>query len=212
MAAAMTTPNTLLETFQPRSQTARLLSNVVLVVLGTLVLAAAAKFKVPLPPVPFTLQSLAVAIIAAAFGWRIGVATVALYIIEGLSGLPVFASGGGPAYVMNPSFGFILGWLPMALLIGWAADRGMAGNVALLFATMVVADAISFAFGFGWLMFVANSILASGGELPAWLKGGDLLTVAFNGAVKPFVLWDLLKMAFAAMTVSGLWTLFRKRA
>ena len=212
MAAAMTTPNTLLGTFQPRSQTARLLSNVVLVVLGTLILAAAAKFKVPLPPVPFTLQSLAVAALAAAFGWRIGVATVALYIIEGLSGLPVFASGGGPAYIMNPSFGFILGWLPMALVIGWAADRGMAGNVALLFATMIVADAISFALGFGWLMYVANSIQASGGELPSWLKGGDLLTVAYNGAVKPFVLWDLLKMAFAAMTVAGLFAAFRKRA
>jgi biotin transport system substrate-specific component len=211
MAAAMTTPNTLLGTFQPRSQTARLLSNVVLVVLGTLILAAAAKFKVPLPPVPFTLQSLAVAALAAAFGWRIGVATVALYIIEGLSGLPVFASGGGPAYLMNPSFGFILGWLPMSLVIGWAADRGMAGNVALLFATMVVADAISFALGFGWLMYVANSIQSSGGELPSWLKGGDLLTVAYNGAVKPFVLWDLLKMAFAAMTVAGLFAAFRKR-
>lgn len=211
MAAAMTTPNTLLGTFQPRSQTARLLSNVVLVVLGTLILAAAAKFKVPLPPVPFTLQSLAVAALAAAFGWRIGVATVALYIIEGLSGLPVFASGGGPAYIMNPSFGFILGWLPMALLIGWSADRGVTGNVALLFAAMVVADAISFALGFGWLMYVANSIQASGGELPSWLKGGDLLTVAYSGAVKPFVLWDLLKMAFAAMTVAGLFAAFRKR-
>jgi len=212
MAAAMTTPNTLLGTFQPRSQTARLLSNVVLVVLGTLILATAAKFKVPLPPVPFTLQSLAVAALAAAFGWRIGVATVALYIIEGLSGLPVFASGGGPAYIMSPSFGFILGWLPMALVIGWAADRGMAGNVALLFATMVVADAISFALGFGWLIYVANSIQSSGGELPSWLKGGDLLTVAYNGAVKPFILWDLLKMAFAAMTVAGLFAAFRKRS
>lgn len=212
MAAAMTTPNTLLGTFQPRSQSARLLSNVVLVVLGTLILAAAAKFKVPLPPVPFTLQSLAVAGLAAAFGWRVGVATVALYIIEGLSGLPVFASGGGPAYIMNPSFGFILGWLPMALVIGWAADRGMAGNVALLFATMVVADAISFVLGFGWLMYVASSIQSSGGELPGWLKGGDLLTVAYNGAVKPFILWDLLKMAFAAMTVAGLFAAFRKRA
>jgi len=211
MAVTLTTPNTLLGTFQPRSQTARLVSNVVLVVLGTLILTAAAKFKVPLPPVPFTLQSLAVAAIAAAFGWRTGVATVALYIIEGLSGLPVFASGGGPAYIMNPSFGFILGWLPMALVIGWAADRGMAGNVALLFATMVVADAISFALGFGWLMYVANSIRASGGELPSWLKGDDLLTVAYNGAVRPFVLWDLLKMAFAAMTVSALWSLFKKR-
>jgi biotin transport system substrate-specific component len=212
MAAAMTTPNTLLGTFQPRSQTARLLSNIVLVVLGTLILTAAAKFKVPLPPVPFTLQTLAVAVLAAGLGWRIGLATVALYIVEGLSGLPVFANGGGLAYVFSPSFGFIVGYLPMALLIGWAADRGVSGNVALLFAVMVVGDAIAFAFGFGWLLVVANSIQSSGGELPSWLKGGDLMTVAFNGAVKPFILWDLLKMAFAAMTVAGLWTAFRKRA
>lgn len=212
MAAAMTTPNTLLGTFQPRSQTARLLSNIVLVVLGTLLLAASAKFKVPLPPIPFTLQTLAVAALAAGFGWRIGVATVALYLIEGLAGLPVFANGGGLAYVLSPSFGFLAGYLPMALLIGWAADRGIAGNVALLFAVMVVGDAIAFACGFGWLLVVANSIQASGGELPSWLKGGDLITVAYNGAVKPFILWDLLKMAFAAMTVAGLWAAFRKRA
>jgi len=212
MAAAMTTPNTLLGTFQPRSQSARLLSNIVLVVLGTLLLAASAKFKVPLPPVPFTLQTLAVAALAAGLGWRIGVATVALYLIEGLSGLPVFANGGGLAYVFSPSFGFLVGYLPMALLIGWAADRGVAGNVALLFAVMVAGDAIAFAFGFGWLLVVANSIQSSGGELPSWLKGGDLLTVAFNGAVKPFILWDLLKMAFAAITVAGLWAAFRKRA
>ena len=44
------------------------------------------------------------------------------------------------------------------------------------------------------------------------LKGGDLMTVAYNGAVKPFILWDLLKMAFAAMTVAGLWAAFRKKA
>ena len=212
MAAAMTTPNTLLGTFQPRSQAARLLSNIVLVVLGTLILAASAKFKVPLPPVPFTMQTLAVAVLAAGLGWRLGVATVALYLIEGLSGLPVFANGGGFAYVFSPTFGFLVGYLPMALLIGWAADRGIAGNVALLFAVMVAGDAIAFACGFGWLLAVANSIQASGGELPSWLKGGDLLTVAYNGAVKPFILWDLLKMAFAAMTVAGLWAAIRKRA
>jgi biotin transport system substrate-specific component len=212
MAAAMTTPNTLLGTFQPRSQTARLLSNIVLVVLGTLILAASAKFKIPLPPVPFTMQTLAVAVLAAGLGWRLGVATVALYLIEGLSGLPVFANGGGFAYVFSPSFGFLVGYLPMALLIGWVADRGAAGNVALLFAAMVAGDAIAFACGFGWLLTVANSIQSSGGELPSWLKGGDLMTVAYNGAVKPFILWDLLKMAFAAMTVAGLWAAFRKKA
>src|SRR6185436_8660139 len=83
MAVTLTTPNTLLGTLQPKSETAKLLTNVVLIVLGTLLLTASAKFKVPLPPVPFTLQTLAVALIAGAAGWRIGVATVALYLVEG---------------------------------------------------------------------------------------------------------------------------------
>ena len=211
MAVTLTTPNTMLGVLQPKTAAARLITNIAIVVLSTLVLAAASKFKVPLPPVPFTLQSLAVAAIAAAFGARIGLATIALYIVEGLAGLPVFTNGGGFASVMSPTFGFIVGWLPMAWIIGKAADRGMAGNVALFFATMVVADAVSFAFGFAWLMVVANAVLSTGGELPKWLQGGNLAEIAYNGAIKPFILWDALKMAFAAMTVSGLWAIARKR-
>ncbi len=47
-----------------------------------------------------------------------------------------------------------------------------------------------------------------GGALPTWLSGGNLLTVAFDGAIKPFIIWDVLKMAFAALTVTGAWALF----
>lgn len=212
MAASLTTPNTILGALEPKTTTTRILANIVLIVLGTALLTAAAKFRVPLPPVPFTLQTLAVALIAASAGWRIGVATVALYLVEGLAGLPVFANGGGIGYVMSPTFGFLVGYLPMAYVIGRIADAGASGNVALLFAGAVLGDAIAFVFGFGWLMVVANAILGSGAELPAWLQGGNLLEVAFNGAVRPFILWDLLKMAFAAMTVSGVWAVVRRRA
>jgi biotin transport system substrate-specific component len=114
MALTLTTPNTVLGVISPKSQSARLALNVGTVILGSLLLAAAARISVPVTPVPVTLQSLAVALLAAAFGWRIGVATVALYIVEGLAGLPVFAAGGGLGYLMSPSFGFIAGWLPMA--------------------------------------------------------------------------------------------------
>ncbi|MEO6396066.1 MAG: biotin transporter BioY [Devosia sp.] len=211
MAVTLTTPNTLLEAIEPKGASARFATKLLVVVLGTALLWASAKFKIPLPPVPFTMQTLVVALIAASVGSRLGVATVALYLIEGLVGLPVFANGGGWAYVMSPTFGFLIGYLPMSYVIGRMADRGVAGNVALLFATMVIGDAIAFVFGFGWLMVIANSILASGGELPKWLQGGNLLQVAFDGAVRPFILWDLLKMAFAAMTVSGAWAIFRRR-
>ena len=211
MAATMTTPNTVLGVLLPKQGTARLIANIATVIVGSLILAAAANMKIPLQPVVINLTTLAVAILAASFGWRIGVATVALYIAEGLSGLPFFANGGGWGYVFSPSFGFIVGYLPMAFIIGWAADRGASASALRMFGWMVLADAIVFAFGFAWLLVVANLILQSGGELPAWLTSGDLLTVAWNGAVQPFILWDILKMAFAAVTVAGLWTLLKRR-
>ena len=211
MAMTLTTPNTLLGVLQPKTDAARLASNIAIVVLGSLLLTLSAKISVPVMPVPVTLQTFAVAVLAAAFGWRIGVATVALYLVEGLAGLPVFASGGGLDYVFRPSFGFLVGYLPMAFIIGLAADAGASGKVFRLFGAMLIGDAVAFAFGFGWLMVVANLIVQGGGELPAWLAGGDLLTAAWNGAVQPFIVWDILKMALAAITVAGGWTLLKRR-
>lgn len=211
MAVTMTTRNTVLGVLLPQEGTARVLANLAIVIAGSLVLAAAANIKIPLSPVVINFSTLAVAILAGAFGWRIGVATVALYIAEGLSGLPFFANGGGWAYVLSPSFGFIVGYLPMAFIIGWAADRGAARSVVRLFGWMVLADIVLFAFGFAWLLVIANMILSSGGELPKWLQGGDVMTIAWNAAVQPFLVWDALKMVFAAITVAGLWQLVKRK-
>lgn len=211
MAVSMTTQNTLLGALLPKEGAARLLANLAAVVLGSLVLAAAANLKIPLQPVVVNFTTLAVAILAGAFGWRIGVATVLLYIAEGLSGLPFFANGGGWHYVLSPSFGFIVGYLPMAFIIGWAADHGASKSLPRLFGWMLVADAVVFAFGFAWLLVVANLILSGGGALPGWLQGDNLMLIAWNGAVQPFIVWDVLKMLFAALTVAGIWQLVKRR-
>lgn len=211
MAATMTTPNTVLGALLPREGATRVVANIALVVLGSLLLAASAQIKIPLYPVVINLTTLAVAFLGAALGWRLGVAAVALYIVEGLSGLPFFANGGGWTYVLSPSFGFIVGYLPMAFIAGWAADRGASRSLVKLFGWMLLADAVCFAFGFAWLLVVANMVLASGGALPAWLAGGDLLAAGWNGAVQPFIVWDVLKMAFAAVTVAGAWQLVKSR-
>lgn len=203
MAMTLTTPNTILGAFQPRSEAAKIAANLAIVVLGTLLLTIAAKISVPVWPVPVTLQSMAVAGLAAAFGARIGVATVALYILEGFSGLPVFASGGGAAYIYGPTGGFILGWLPMAWVIGRAADRGASGSFPRLFGWMVVGDAISFALGFIWLIAFAGGA--------GWIDQSNVIGDAFAKAVQPFIVWDLLKLAFAALTVVGGWQLINKR-
>ena len=211
MAATMTTPNTVMGVLLPREGAAGV-ANLALVVLGSLLIAAAAQVKIPLSPVVINLSTLAVAFVAATLGWRLGTAAVALYIVEGLSGLPFFANGGGWAYVLSPSFGFIVGFLPMAFIIGRAADRGASRSLPRLFGWMLLADAVCFAFGLAWLLVVANMVLSAGGTLPAWLQGGDLLLAGWNGAIQPFLVWDVLKMAFAAVTVAGAWQLVKSRA
>jgi biotin transport system substrate-specific component len=204
MAVTMTTPNTILGVLEPKTSTERVLSNIAVVLVGTLLITAAAKINVPTWPVPVTLQSFAVAALAAAFGWRIGVATVVAYLIEGAIGVPVFATGGGVGYLMGPTGGFLLGFIPMAYVIGRAADLGGSGRVVMLFIAMVIADALLFALGFGWLLALGSNA--------AWLDHSNLIGSAFAKAVQPFLIWDALKMLFAAVTVTGVWSVFKKRA
>ena len=211
MAVTLTTPNTILGALEPKSQTTRLAVQIGAVVLGTVALAIASKVQVPVWPVHITLQSIVVALLAGALGWRLGLATVALYIAEGLAGLPVFSTGGGIGYVFSPSFGFIVGWLPMAFIVGYVAEKAH-GRALLMTLGFIAADAVSFVFGFAWLMVVASMIINTGGTLPKWLASGDLLTVAWKGAVEPFIVWDILKMAFAALSVAGVLALAKRRA
>lgn len=203
MTVSLTMPNTLLGIFQPKSDLAKLVSSVATVLLGTLLITACAKINVPVWPVPVTLQSFAVAALAAAFGLRVGIATVALYLLEGAFGLPVFATGGGLAYLMGPTGGFLLGFLVMAAIIGYAADHGASGKPTMLFATMIVGDAALLALGFVWLLALSGQA--------SWLDQNNLIGSAFVGAVQPFVVWDVLKMGLAAATVTGAWSLLVKR-
>lgn len=201
MATSYATPNTLLGSLGAGSQPMRLLSTIAVVVFGTLLLAISAHVRIPFIAVPATLQTLTVALIAAAFGARLGVATLALYMVEGLSGLPVFTSGAGPAYVFAPTFGFILGWLPMTYIIGAAADRGLSRHILPLFAVMVLGNAIAFTFGYSWLVSLYGDA--------SWINQANVLGSAFDIAVKPFILWDALKMALAAVTIAGGWQLLK---
>ena len=204
MAVTLTTPNTILGVLEPKTQTERLLSNVAMVLIGTVLITAAAKINVPTWPIPVTLQTFAVAALAGAFGWRIGMATVIAYLVEGALGLPVFATGGGLDYLVGPTGGFLLGFVPMAYVIGRAADMGGSGRVVMLAFAMLIADALLFVLGFAWLVVALASLK---GVSPAVVLGG-----AFDGAIKPFVIWDILKMVFAALSVTGVWTLSKRRA
>lgn len=166
------------------------------IVLGTLFLTIAAKISVPVWPVPVTLQSFAVAAFAAVFGWRIAVATVVVYLCEGLAGLPVFASGGGPTYLIGPTGGFLLGFIPMAFIVGKAAQSSLGRSVWRLFAAMIVADAVLFMLGFAWMIALSGQA--------GWIDQTNVMASAFERTVAPFLVWDGLKMALAAITAIGL--------
>ncbi len=75
---------------------------------------------------------------------------------------------------------------------------------------MLVGDAVAFAFGFSWLLVVANIIIQSGAALPGWLDASNLVATAWNGAIAPFIVWDILKMAFAALSIVGTWKLLAR--
>lgn len=203
MAVTLTTPNTLLGLYQPKGDAAKLASNLVTVVLGTLLITLCAKINVPVWPVPVTLQGFAIAALAAAFGMRIGVATVGLYLLEGAMGLPVFATGGGLVYLVGPTGGFLLGFVALAAIVGYAADRGASDKPLALFGAMLVGDAVMFVLGFAWLALMAGQA--------GWIDQANVLGSAFAKAVQPFIIWDILKMALAALTVTGAWKLIAKR-
>ena len=130
-------------------ETVGALRAVVLVALGTALMALSAKVNLPLPYVPMTLQTLVVLMISAAYGWRLGSATMIAYLAEGAMGLPVFAGPvGGIAPLVGPTAGYLFGFVLAAFITGWLAERGWDRNVVLLFAAMAAGHVVIFIAGF----------------------------------------------------------------
>jgi biotin transport system substrate-specific component len=159
-----------------------------LAVIGTLALVVSAKVQVPFYPVPMTLQSLVVLIVGAAFGARLAGATVALYLIEGLIGLPVFAGAvAGPFYMAGPTGGYLIGFLAAAVVVGLLAERGWDRATFRLIVAVTAGHAIIFVFGFAWL---------------AWLIG---MEKAWAGGVAPFFAATIVKTLLAWALIAAFW-------
>ena len=194
--AIATTMRPLVSLALPDKGAARLATQIFLAVVGTLVLTVSAKTKVVLGPVDISLQTLAVLLIASAFGLRLGVATLLLYMAEGAMGLPVFQGtpekGLGIAYMLGSTGGYLAGFVVMAAIVGWAADRGWDRNPIKLFGAMLTAEVVMMAMGFAWLALLI-------GPEKSWQFG-----------VAPFVIGDLIKVALAASLVPAVWALLRR--
>lgn len=194
--AIATTMRPLISLALPEKGAARLTGQLLLAFAGTLLLVLSAKTKVMLGPVDISMQTLAVFLIAASFGMRLGVATLLLYMAEGAMGFPVFQStpekGIGIAYMLGSTGGYLAGFVVMAAIVGWAADRGWDRHPINLFNAMLVAEIVMMAMGFAWLALLI-------GPEKSWQFG-----------VVPFIVGDLIKVALAASLVPAVWSLLKR--
>ncbi len=202
MALSSSSNNLILDIFQPKAKTSKAINNIAFVILGSILLTISAKIQIPFIGVPATFQTLVIAALSAAFGWRLAVTTVALYLMQGIIGLPVFATGGGVAYLFGPTGGFLLGFLPAAFVIGKLAEKGFCKKLVPTFLSMSAGISIIFAFGFIWLVALSGSV--------SWIDQTNVIASSFAIAIKPFIIWDILKMALAAITIIGIRAAIKK--
>ena len=192
MAQQATLYPTLASAVWPSEQASGMVRNVVLAIGGTALLTIAAKIQVPFYPVPMTMQTFVVLALGMAYGWRLGGATLILYLAEGAVGLPVFAGtpekGIGLAYMLGGTGGYLVGFVLAAVLCGWLAERGWDRNVAKTAFAMLAGNVIIYVPGLLWL-----------GGLFGWDKP------ILEWGLTPFILGDLTKLALAAAVLPLAW-------
>ncbi len=167
-----------------------------LIVTGSLLTAALAQvaLRLPFTPVPITGQTLGVLVVGAALGSRRGATAMALYLAEGAMGLPFFAGGtGGPAVLLGPTAGYLLGFVPAAFLVGLLAERGLDRRPSGSLLVFAAGTAVIFLCGVTWLAGIVGpqSALMSG----LW----------------PFLPGAAVKIALAAVLLPAAWRLVGPR-
>lgn len=182
-------PRSLMEVVWPPSGLWRELT---LILAGSLIIALSAQVRLPMWPVPVTGQTFGVLLVAALLGRR-AVFSVLAYLMQGTSGLPVFAGGAaGAAQLFGPTGGYLAGFVLAAYVVGWLCERGWdrrAGSVVLV---MVLGNLVIYSVGVLWLSrFVGwDQVLALG--------------------VIPFLPGDILKIVLAALLLPAGWKLLAR--
>ena len=164
----------------------KIIKYIFIALLGSIILAISSKIKIPFYPVPMTMQTLVVLMIGIGFGWRLGVATIVLYLFEGIIGLPVFSGtpekGVGLIYFTGPTMGYLLGFLASAYCAGkFSYDN----NIVKTFLKLFFATSFVYILGISWL-----------GSLIGWDK--PILQLG----VYPFLLAEFFKILIATFAIN----------
>ena len=162
-----------------------LVRNLFLAIVGTILLAISAKIKIPFWPVPMTMQTFVVLLLGVLYGWKLGLFTVSLYLLEGIAGLPVFAGtpekGIGYVYFTGPTMGYLIGFLISVSLAGFFT---FSNNFAKNFIKLIFSVSFIYLLGLIWL-----------GSLIGWDKP------IFSLGAKPFLLAEIFKILLLAILI-----------
>ena len=168
------------------------LLNIILALFGTLLLAISSKVQVPFWPVPMTMQTFVIFLIGMTYGVRLSFATVTLYLFEGAVGLPVFASGGGIAYLTGPTAGYLYGMLFASVVISHLANLGFSRTYFKALVSLVSGSIIIFLFGIIYL-----------GSIIGYQK-------AIAAGLLPFIPSELFKIALAVALIPNIHKIIKK--
>ena len=172
----------LMEITKNISQT-RVIKSLLAIILGSLALTISAKIKIPFYPVPMTMQTFVVLFLGVSLGYKIGLASVGLYLLEGIAGLPVFSNspekGVGLIYFTGPTMGYLIGFLTASYL---ASKINIQDNFLLVLAKLTIATSTIYLLGLLWL-----------GTLIGWDKP------IFALGAKPFLLAEIFKIKLLAL-------------
>ena len=162
-----------------QNTSSKLIKSLIIIFLGSVILAISAKIKIPFYPVPMTMQTFVVLFFGISFGYKIALATICLYLLEGVIGLPVFSNsperGIGLAYFTGPTMGYLIGFLSACYLASFVK---IDDNYVLIFLKLIFSVSTIYIFGILWL-----------GILIGWNKP------LFEIGVLPFLLAEVLKIS-----------------
>ena len=166
----------------------KIIKSLLVIVLGSIALTISAKIKIPFYPVPMTMQTFVVLLLGLGFGYKIGLLTVSLYLLEGIVGLPVFSNsperGIGLVYFTGPTMGYLIGFLSACYL---ASFISLNDNFFMVFTKLTLAVSTIYIFGVIWL-----------GTLIGWEKP------IFSLGVAPFLLAETFKVLLLTLLVKKL--------
>ena len=164
------------------------------VIFGTALMTASSYVSVPMIPVPMTMQTLAATLIGAFYGWRLGALTIAVWLLQGALGMPVFSNGaGGVAHLVGRTGGYLFAFPVAAAVTGFLAERGWNGDrVVLAFLAMLAGNVLCLAIGGAWLSTLI------GAEKAFWF------------GVAPFVLGAVVKSALGAAILKAMQATVRR--